>query len=330
MSFAAILSTRSTIIKEDFLMSFVSLSKIESKLKSYNDGDEKLSKIMPKLETIIKSFNSNVKLINTQIQTFDFPDFCSFEDYCADHHFQADEVAKSKYTNAKAWFDLNQCKEMNDQSQLDQLANICPSLSQKITSVLDQLDKFNSIVKTNYELEKPVSSSFKPKLSIYDYDVYEDLCATYPDIMSVEEKVMVPLENRPSTDLAKESPEIVENLSIRASAMRDTLRCFRATASSSAPIEINEPTPSLPSTIDVTLVCDLNSDQTLGICCDPSWAGAPIAFTKNENGWSGQVPVGRDWKCVVLQNDQVVKWENANNRRCDAQTQPLLLNVKFS
>jgi hypothetical protein len=83
--------------------------------------------------------------------------------------------------------------------------------------------------------------------------------------------------------------------------------------------------------IEVTLTCaELTSGNVLGICCDPNWAEAPIAFTKTEKGWNGHIPKDKDWKCVIIQEGRIVKWENlTGNHRCGAETQPFTLNVTF-
>lgn len=67
---------------------------------------------------------------------------------------------------------------------------------------------------------------------------------------------------------------------------------------------------------------DIGWDTILGICCEPSWAEAPIAFKQLGNGksWSGEIPKGKEFKFVLFcpGNNQIVKWENlSGNRRCD-------------
>jgi hypothetical protein len=82
---------------------------------------------------------------------------------------------------------------------------------------------------------------------------------------------------------------------------------------------------------DVTINIELNTESTLGFCCAPDWGNKPTAFKKHAiiaGQWDGNVPRCNEWKFVIIQDGQVVKWEQGNNRLCDANApaQSLTLN----
>ncbi len=94
-----------------------------------------------------------------------------------------------------------------------------------------------------------------------------------------------------------------------------------------APVETSVNTPTLPASLhtQVKVNYDVGINNTLAIRGEPDWS-INVHFTKNEDGWTGQVPVGNDWKFVILHNDQVIKWEKGSNRRCNKETPLLSLN----
>ncbi len=86
------------------------------------------------------------------------------------------------------------------------------------------------------------------------------------------------------------------------------------------PLETSINTPAIPPLLctKVTVSYEVGLGNTLAIRGEPDWS-INVHFTKNENGWTGQVPVDCDWKFVILQNDRVIKWEKGGNRRCNAE-----------
>ena len=67
-------------------------------------------------------------------------------------------------------------------------------------------------------------------------------------------------------------------------------------------------------TFSVTVPLSLEEGQILGICHEPDWLEKPVGFTLTSEGWQGQVPFNKEFKYVIIRNDQVEKWENAANR----------------
>ena len=87
------------------------------------------------------------------------------------------------------------------------------------------------------------------------------------------------------------------------------------------------------SWIDLTITCNVGEGNDLGICCEPSWGDEPIAFELSENRWIGQVPVGKEWKFVILQDGEVLRWEEGYNRTLDITHSSITLaadQVKFA
>jgi hypothetical protein len=146
-----------------------------------------------------------------------------------------------------------------------------------------------------------------------------DNSAPYEQLAEISKEVL-PLFFRPTLRLCEDFQEARDN---RIAEQRAAYRLEQSTKLVS----------TSPHHIKITVNCvELNTESTLGICCEPNWASQPIAFTKNEQGnWCGQIPMDTDWKCVVIQDgNQVVLWEKLEgNRRCDAQTQPFTLHAAF-
>lgn len=92
--------------------------------------------------------------------------------------------------------------------------------------------------------------------------------------------------------------------------------------------------PPLPSCLKVTINYNVGFGKTLGICCEPNWNKEPIIFSNAGNDWSGEVPAGKNWKFVILKNEQVILWELGKDRNCEAKTDSSALNYtgqpKFS
>jgi hypothetical protein len=83
----------------------------------------------------------------------------------------------------------------------------------------------------------------------------------------------------------------------------------------------------IPKDVGVTLACNVGWGNSLGVCCEPSWADAPIAFTAiNGAEWYGQVPVGNAFKFVKINNGKVVAWETGHNRCSDGTLDSLKLS----
>ncbi len=79
--------------------------------------------------------------------------------------------------------------------------------------------------------------------------------------------------------------------------------------------------PAQQDSIKTLVLKDVGFGNTLAVCCDPLWDKKPLAFTHNgTDGWSGHVPVGKDFKFVVLKNGNIIKWEGSSHRKFDGQT----------
>lgn len=98
------------------------------------------------------------------------------------------------------------------------------------------------------------------------------------------------------------------------------ISCAPNAGSSAAttPLATTTPAPT-PSLTNITVACNVGWGKTLGVCCTPNWAEAPIAFTAiNGEEWYGQVPMDKEFKFVILENGKPVAWENGENRRSSA------------
>src|SRR5581483_10477599 len=73
----------------------------------------------------------------------------------------------------------------------------------------------------------------------------------------------------------------------------------------------------LSNKINAKVQCNnIASDCVLGICSEPTWAQSPVPFTKgNNNEWLGEVAPGKEFKFVILNRQNLVKWENGSNRQ---------------
>jgi hypothetical protein len=67
------------------------------------------------------------------------------------------------------------------------------------------------------------------------------------------------------------------------------------------------------------LVKYATEEGILGICAAPDWEKKPIGLTFIGNKeWLGEVPAGKEFKFVLLQNGKVVKWEQRENRTLES------------
>lgn len=82
-----------------------------------------------------------------------------------------------------------------------------------------------------------------------------------------------------------------------------------------APVQVVQ-TPKTAAQVNITIACNVGWGNRLGICSEPNWDKAPIAFNPIDGQrWGGNVPSNRNWKFVILNNDQqVVSWEKGDNR----------------
>lgn len=57
--------------------------------------------------------------------------------------------------------------------------------------------------------------------------------------------------------------------------------------------------------------CDVGYGNSLGLFCHPHWdADFPSRFIWTEAGWKGHVPVNTDFKFVLINSNNTIKWEN--------------------
>ncbi len=123
--------------------------------------------------------------------------------------------------------------------------------------------------------------------------------------------------------------EFFEKLAVTRKGFREkeSLLIDQYTNSCSEVVPLSIEASSFLSEVKVILNYDVGFGNDLGICCEPNWDKAPIAFTHNGTGWSGQAPAGKNWKFVILQNGQVSKYENGENRRCDGNASSFILSA---
>ncbi len=284
----------STVIKEDFLVLFADLEKIKYRIK-----EKDIDTIPSQIVNIIKVYNSDVKFINRENKNFEVSEFQSFEKFCKYRGNESTESLRKEYDDKKNRAGIRTAKERNELCQLKQLGGLCSTLANKITRTIERLKRCDSIA-------EQIPSCPLEKIAFDDQFLA-------PRLRTIEEPVekSQAVVSAPAALTEDQPPE--------------TFSVIETVVSAPAPL------PSIHS--DVTVIYDVGYGNSLGICCDPSWAENPIVFTNHENGWAGQVPVDKDWKFVVLQNDRILKWENGTNRRCDAHTNALTINaneVKFS
>jgi hypothetical protein len=123
--------------------------------------------------------------------------------------------------------------------------------------------------------------------------------------------------------------------SYTATLLTKALDSYTATLLTKGCVKVKQTDEPLPSpSIDVSVALDVGTGNALGVCHEPLWAEKPIAFTSNEGKWTGQVPVGKEWKFVILQNGQPSKWEDVTpNRRYEEANTSVSFNsedVKFT
>lgn len=272
---------RSTKIKEDVLLSFVALKEIKSK---------SLEHAVYELENIVKVYNHNMDHINLTIKNRTSFEERTYDQFCREHGGLR-KPSPSEYTQEEAKRQHAVLKRMDEEGQISQLADVFPSLAEKISRAAERLKTMSPNALPEFTLtpldNKVVHNLFPPKLRI----IADPIKTT----------VQAPIGATPT-----ETPQV--------------------------PPVIEKSASTAPK-IAVTALCTLSSEQTLAICCAPEWAAKPIAFTKTENGWTGEIPVDIEWKFVIMQDAQVTHWEQANNNRCcDAQTQAFTVpahEIKF-
>ena len=93
----------------------------------------------------------------------------------------------------------------------------------------------------------------------------------------------------------------------------------------------NEIVTASPS-VKITINHNAGWGYTLGICCEPDWEKQPIALSNVDNDWSGNIPTGKNWKFVILKDSQIINWEIAEDRKCEANSSACNYTgqVKFS
>jgi hypothetical protein len=243
-----------------------------------------------KLINIINVYNQNVEYINKSNKKDTL-----FTELTHEQYSKADgtKPSYSDYHYSESLRKFKLLQTMDEEVQISQLGYLFPTLAKKITRAAERLN----------DRAPEGSLPFSFDLMKVESKCAHDFFA--PRLRKVEIPVETPKIQLAPQEPAKESP--------------------RAETSVATPLEIADSTPA--STIDVTLLTRLGTGQSLGICCEPNWDQQPISFAPCDGGWIGQVPVNQLWKFVILGEGKVTHWEQAANRRCDAQTQAFTLQA---
>jgi hypothetical protein len=277
----------STRIMGEFLHLFHDLGGIHSDLNSVEKGEEKainrIQDLPEKMKKISNVFNKNVKYICDQIKGFKPYKSPGFETFLKNNFYS------QGYTSITP---QQEKMQKDDYEHKDTLAtfdkhkklNEIHQLEQLGTFCGDLCAKITGIADRITALN--LSNPQVPKLNPIDLDINSTLAlsgALIESRMKESQRQLFPAEPLPTS------------------------------------VEVEQTDVPLPfPSVDVSVICDAGTGNTLGVCHDPLWAEKPIAFTSNEGKWTGRVPVGKEWKFVILQNGQPSKWENVTpNRRYD-------------
>lgn len=288
----------STRIMQDILISLISIEDVQLNIQQ---GD--LSSAKDTLSNIIRVFNENIKYINKEFKIPHHFTPRTFEEYCktSDHPKSASlsELRADHHSN-ESLREFKACQGLNEIAQLEEL---CFPSKKLATKILCTIGSFHAVEGTDKKtefcalesIEKAWLEFFPPRLR----------------------KIEVPSKSPEAT----KSSVINQNEPKAATSPSAILPSSPAVKSILAPVETEE--YSLPIVGVTVKLCEIKNstlgNNTLGVCCEPDWQKAPVAFTKDENGnWAGQAPIQKNWKFVLMQGDTVVKWENRHgNRKCD-------------
>jgi hypothetical protein len=308
---------QSTRIKEDLLLSNDHLNTINRCLKTHAMGGEKVDKDLTALDIdrIACIYNQNVNYINYQCKNFKFFNnyFQTFEQYHNSHSNLNLTDARDNYEDLKTIEYVKFLDNWDEVRQLAQAGFLHLNLKGKIEKAIQRvvaLDLYPADVfpALDIPLEKDLiyayDSNFgfnpRPELRRLDYK------SKLKNLMHTKEL----LRESSSTSSKSSSDQTV------------------TTESSQTLVETSK-TP--PTTISAHIECDV-INGVLGICHEPSWIEQPVLFSRSEKGWSGQIPVGIDFKFVIVENAKVTQWEIGLNRCLTAENPSIFLSadqVKF-
>lgn len=130
----------STIIKEDFLVSFTELEKIKYKIKE-ND----LRLIPDQINNIIRVYNCDIEFINHAYRTFEAREFQSFESFCKYRGNDPIESLQKEYEAEKNIAGIRTAQQRNKLCQLKQLGGLSSTLAEKITRTVERLKRCDAI-----------------------------------------------------------------------------------------------------------------------------------------------------------------------------------------
>ncbi len=285
-------------IQEDLLLSFVEVDEIDAALTRLKTSERNLQAdagfFFERVSNIAAVFNENMQYITEQLNNFkpvDFPDYDAHKATKGYVRLPLDESRdRSEYEHQKTIWGFGEMKRHEEILQLQQLLLVCAHLKDRLATVTKHLS--NPVVCGN--CGAPDHSNQMPKFTPIQLR----------DVPSIRRLVDAPLRS-----FVRKHPS-----------MKPPAALVEKTTSPSKPV---------PSTvINLTVKSNVGEGNVLGYCCDPHWAGQPIAFTSSENGWIGQVPVGKEGKFVVIQNGKVLKWEEGNNRTFNAENPSIALTDK--
>lgn len=284
--------SKSTQITKDFLLSSIEIKRVQSKIKEGNPLN-----VQEDLLRIIQVFNKNIDFMNTKIPECPYFQPKSFERFCKptmilhpSYNVMSDPfnypLFKNLYQNYESIRQTDLLKKINRFELLKQLCYLHKPLSTEITLTIKNLNDF--------EESKNSQKTEFPKLQEIRYQVSEK------DAPKLRHQL--PIHELPTIRLFSENPTAYER------------------AIETEPVYLPEESsgPSVNVTVKVyeTKNNGPHRDIILGVCCDPHWENAPIPCAMNEsNHWIVQVPLHKDWKFVLMQDNKVIKWESRNGNR---------------
>ncbi len=305
----------STRIKEDLLLSNDLLNTVNRSLKTHAMGGNKVDKHFTGLDIdrIIHIYNRNVNYINCKCKNFKLEYFQTFEQYHNSHSNLNLTDARDNYEDLKTIEYVKFLDNWDEVRQLAQAGFLHLDLKVKIEKAIQRivaLDLYPADLFPPLEipLEKALIYAYdnnygwnpRPQLRHLDYE------SKLKNLMHTKE---LPRESS-STSKTSSSDQTV-------------------TTESSQPLV--ETSKTSPATVSAHIECNVKKG-VLGICHEPSWIEQPVLFSPTEKGWSGQIPVGIDFKFVIVENGKVNQWEIGLNRCLTAENASILLSadqVKF-
>ncbi len=281
---------RSTQIKEDFIHSLLNLDKMATALDEYEkaNGPEKsdinkfrVIRNLPKeLEKVILVYNENIAYINkecTEFKEFQWPTFGAYRN--TDGGDRGIEEVQQEYNHELAKAQNRHRARREEVVNLGQLGLLFPPLCEKISMV------------TQRALSQKLPLEKLPEL------------IPLHEVEAKRQLIFESMLRQPNNTLVAQKEEV------------STTSTTSSTSSTSA-VE-SQPVVQTPGWIPAVIEC--STDKVLGLCHEP-WTEKPVQFTCSSSGgnkWQGQIPVDKEFKFVLVQDNNIVRWEEGSNRRHD-------------